>query len=399
MSPPADIQVATFDDKDMGAPSSNIADKPTVIVAVILLWTFGFLFLTTLPIYLGGAADTFGFSPAQIGFLGSGYFAGFMLPPLAVAAWLPRVDWRVATLLSGTISVAACLATLATGAYGLLLGSLFVLGVGCGSINTIVYRILGAATNVDRVFGIANLIALVLQAALVLVFTNVVSPRYGFSGFTVALAVALAVMLIGTVWVPPSGQGMGKTSARNAQGTLSVSIMASQGAMLALYVGTPGMWAFTERIGADAGFRPEAIGQLVAGAMLVVGFGSLIAAVQATRWGRLWPMAAGCLMIIAGFFASVAAADFAPYVLAVLAWCFAWGYVLTFSFGVIADTDPGGRFVGATAAGQGIGMATGPALAGLVISNGNFFPVAVLCSIAIGTCFAFAAASIALERR
>ena len=127
--------------------SGNLADRWSVISAAIILWTFGALFFAALPIYLGGAADAFGLSAREIGFLGSSYLAGFVVAGVVAVAWLPRVNWRVGTASGGAVAIGACAVSVTAANYNVLLLLLFVLGCGKGTVYAVCFRILGAATD------------------------------------------------------------------------------------------------------------------------------------------------------------------------------------------------------------------------------------------------------------
>ena len=367
-----------------------------VISAATLLWTLSALMFAALPIYFGAAADTHGLSAREIGFLGSSYLLGFVFASAVAVAWLPRVDWRAATSFATLLAIASCLVSLGVTSYVFLFTLLLLFGYGNGSVAAIAFRILGAASQPERIFGLANTVQIILQAGLVFLFTALVIPAFGFFGLTIAIALALALIFGCIAWMPRRSEGMGIVQSHSAEGALTPLIILSHLALTALYVGVTSMWVFTERMGADTGFQPEAIGRVIALAILAVGAGSLVAAVQALRWGRLWPLAGGCAVMAFAFFALTEAETFGRYTAAVLAYNFCWGYVLTFVFGLMAAADPAGRFVGALGASFGIGAAIGPGLAGTIILGADYGPLAVLASVAVASCFVLGVAVIAL---
>jgi predicted MFS family arabinose efflux permease len=157
-------------------------------------------------------------------------------------------------------------------------------------------------------------------------------------------------------------------------------IWAALVATLIFFSGASAMWAFLERIGAYFGHDTAAVGVLLSVTLVTALIGSLTAAVIGGRYGIARPFIAGAVVFLASLAVLDFGTGFALYALGACGITFAIGFMLPLAITEVADLDVDGRFVVLSVPAIGIGAMTGPAIAGLLTTGGNYGPLIWFCA-------------------
>ncbi len=154
-----------------------------------------------------------------------------------------------------------------------------------------------------------------------------------------------------------------------------VAIWLALGCQFVWYLGLGGVWAFVERIGAEAAINAQDIGNALALGMLVGLGGALVAAVTASRFGRLLPFALAMLGQVIAITLLRDLRGLPDLVFAICLYNGSWNFALPYLFATAAMTDTSGKLVVLMSTSQAVGLTLGATAAG--ISIGQFGMVAV----------------------
>jgi MFS family permease len=151
------------------------------------------------------------------------------------------------------------------------------------------------------------------------------------------------------------------------------------------------MWAFVERLGVRAGFAQAVIGGVLSVGPLASIAGAATASVLHTRLGRFPPLAGSIGLAVVSVSMLAWGSTILVFTLAVLMFSFVWPLFLAYLGGAMSMLDPAGRIIAMSVTSQTIGMAVGPAIAGVIARHFGYEATAVLEI----SCFAIAFALLA----
>ncbi len=350
--------------------------------AALGLYTAGGLFWAFLPFFVGMNVASGGLSQAQAGSLGSGYLAGFSIASLTALWWASRFSWRGLALLATLVAVSALLLLARVDGYAASLAIVCAIGVAMGTFWSIAYRIFSESASPERSFAIGIVVSYTMLALISFAVGRYIAPRFELLGASVFLGGLILLLGMLALLLPRSG-------ATRESGTGELVWLPPLPILLALLgiVGSgfafAAVWAFAERIGADAGLDAARISPVIASNLLASALGSVAATLLAARAGRTLPLLAGMALLLVALLALARLPGFWSYAAALAGLGFAIGFVLPYQMGNLAALDGSGRFVVLIAAAQGIGSALGPWLGGIAADAGGFGLLIAIAALAV----------------
>jgi predicted MFS family arabinose efflux permease len=320
--------------------------------------------------------DTLAFSDKQAGFVVFAELASFSVGSMVMSGLIHRLNRRHVAIGGIVLFAAGSLLSAVPKTFVPFLIVRTLPGFACAMAIAAFVSTAVLAKVPDRVFGMVNAFSIGYSALLLIVAPPVILA--GGLPLIYGVMALLALACMGTVrWIPARSPA---APVRDVQadepqlaGKMYVAMLAMVLlAMLLLYTGHGSVWAFQERIGASLGIESARIGRMLSFAMALGIVGSLVAWRAGLAIGRIWPQVISLgLSVIAAILLVVADS----------AWLFAassalvgltWFYGLPYQMGILAQLDPRGR-----ANVMGIimttgGAAIGPALAGVLVSPGEY---------------------------
>jgi predicted MFS family arabinose efflux permease len=352
-------------------------DGLTCLIAMILLSAIGNGVLVIQPLAVGAMVDGLGFTDKQAGFIVFTELASFSAGSMVMSGLIHRLNRRHVAI-AGIVLFALgnfLSAVPKTFLPFLLLRTLP--GFACALAIAAFVSTAVLAKVPDRVFGMVNAFSIGYSAVLLIVAPPVIQA--GGLSLIYAVMAVLALACLGTVrWIPPRAPAAQPIRAATADdsrraGTLHVSLLAMVLlAMLLLYTGHGSVWAFQERIGTSLGIEPARIGHVLSVAMFLGIVGSLVAWRAGLAIGRIWPQIISLGLSVIAAILLVIADSVTLFAIASALVGITWFYGLPYQMGILAQLDPRGR-----ANVMGIimttgGAAIGPALAGVLVSPGDY---------------------------
>jgi MFS family permease len=332
------------------------------VLTIAILSALAYSGLFTMPLWIGGLADQFGFSSALLGGLASFQLLCSMLAALWVSSknsaksLKPLFLWgTVVVLLANGLSASG-------GEMKVLLLARGMSGIGEGVLLASLNLWIGRFDNPDRGFALSQTSVGLFGIVLFLTLPSLMAATGIWVLFVSVSCLALSTIPIIAVFInePLSHQA--------AVQSKSASWRASTAPLLGLaliFVGCQGAWSYFERMGASQGLALATIGQLLVLGQFLSLAGPLCAEKFGIRFGRLQAIYTG---LAVSALAVVCASQSGPvWMFAIGAAIFQFGtlFIVTSFYGYLAAVDESGSAVGAAPAFINAGSAMGPLLMGL----------------------------------
>ncbi|MFB7940508.1 MFS transporter, partial [Streptomyces sp. NPDC056049] len=341
------------------------------LVALVALFSAGYLAPYLLPTVVGRLAAGLGLGPTQAGLVGSVLLLGSASAGFTLAARVERIGPRRAARLGLLAMALGYGSAAATGTLPLVVAGVVLGGFGSGTATAVAASGIAGRPNPQRASTLGLLSVSATAGALYLTL-----PRLGGGHSLPLLALAAAAVL---VW-PVTGRLPGAT--RAWRGAPAVTEPAGPlpyrraGAVLAGCIvcwslAQNALWGVSGRIGTgQAGLSEVTVGAVFA---LALGAGVTAAGALGSRLGRAVPIGAGTVLIAACVLLSSTAGGLASFATGEILWNTVYPVVLSYLLGLAASLDPRGRWAVLVGSASSLGTACGP-LAGSVLSETAGYP-------------------------
>ncbi len=346
------------------------------------IYTIGGLFWAFLPFFVGLKVSTGGFSQTQAGALGSAYLIGFSVASMTALWWAGRFNWRRLAAAMAAVVIAALLLLARLDGFALSLTIVSVVGLMMGAFWTVAYRIFSGSANPERSFSIGIVVSYSALALVTFVIGEYVVEDFGLTGFGYVLGAVVLVLALSALLLPRGLESGGKAAGQGASRP-SPPVALALLAILGTSFGFAAVWAFTERIGIDAGFNTSQVSPVIASNLLASAGGSVLATLLGLRLGRMLPLYVGMLAIVVSIVGLISVDSFSTYAVAVAGLGFSIGFVMPYQMGYLAALDRDNRFVLLIAAAQGIGSAAGPFAGGVAADAGGYRLLVLVAAAAV----------------
>ena len=362
-------------------PENYHDPEPVDVNAVATRWLTYLIFATSLtvyyllPIWAGIFTETFGFSSRQVGLLLSADMTANTIAAFSARYWIHRCYWRRVFPFAVLLTVIPNLLCGTAESFETFLVYRYVAGLGAGTMVAFMYATISASANPDREFAYAMALqvfvgALCLNGASYLWMTWGMAPVFIMTGL-VALLPILCYHAIprsnpltrGTGGDKKPGHGAVVTDRSILYGLLAVGLF---------FASMNSIWSFMERLGDAEGFATDFIAFTLSVSLLFSFAGALVPAWLAGKMKRIVPISIGYVLLFVAIYTVGLHPAATTYFAALCVYNFFYSFVIPFQNGWIAGFDRDGRTVVLLPFAQGIGIAAGPVLAGLVIIDNQY---------------------------
>ncbi len=360
------------------------------LTAALALAAAGAIFYNLLPLTLGVAQDDLGLGDTAIGLLGASFFFGFNLVSASAYFWMHRVSARHLALMAiATGSV--CLALSIDRALPLML----LLTAFAGGAFSVLYgmaaAIIGETPQATRWFGAKITLEAIVGTLLVLILPGTLIQSHGYPGLVAGIVIAVLLLsplcLLVTGRIAGMSNDAGTGNLPNTEVPGNTNAAATLTALLAaglFFAGQTTVWAFVERMGANAGFPPQALASLLSITLVCAVLGSLTAALLGDRLGNVPPFIAACALFFVGALAIANGQGFWPYAIGASIVTYSVGLGIAFAVSEVARLDSNGRYVIFSVPAVGIGAMFGPGIAGFLADAGGYGAVLAFGAVTVG---------------
>ena len=374
--------------RDVNSAAARFAAIATNVVCIS--------YYNIMPLVLGGAADSHGLAEGQLGFAAAAFMGGLALVNFTGFAWIRRYDWRALVIGGNILAALAFLAPTVSFSYPVWISCNLLAGLATGVSYGVSIASLGDTNKPERNFALAYAAQTFISAGLILALPRL---RLGLDLFALGQGMAAVLMILGVLLaflLPRQGTKTGKIPAADGrrfvlpQAALTMALF-----VLLLNVMAEGaIWAFIERIAVADGLTTEFAATVMAFSFFASGAGSIIAATIATRFGSVKPFVAAVCMSIASVWVLWLSGGQTVFFIGVMLFALAWNLGSPYRMALATRADVSGRYATFVPAMQTLGAALGPAFAGMLIIDGSFVYVYLMCTVAwLATVVLFLAAA------
>ena len=361
-------------------------------VLLAFLATAGLFYVNIMPALVDGLIEGLGFSNREAGLIGSANVYGAAVGAFSAVFIVKRINWRVAAvvLLLGLIAV-DFVSMLLTSA-PVLTGTRFVHGCVGGLLVGIGFAVMSRTTEVDRTFGYLLTIQFGL-GGLGLIYLPPLVPAYGTKALFFSLIAFSAVTLLMLPFLsdyPAREQVKGGNTRNGSRKLIALALLAT----FLFQAANMGIYAYAIGIGKHALLDSSFVSNALGVAAWVAIIGSVLVILMSTRFGRLWPVGIAIVLTAISIWI-LHYSDIKPggwetsvYWWSNVLWGITWAFVISYLLGMCSEFDTTGQMAALGGFASKMGLASGPAIAALMVGEDNYGLLINMSVVALLLCLA-----------
>lgn len=339
------------------------------VYALSFIGSVGVLIINLQPLFVGSAAQTFGFDAVRLGALMSGAAFASFLVFLTASFWRRLYSARVFIYGGSICSVLALLVMMWAQTLPTLIALFMIYAVGAAVLQVAVMVALGRMPDIEAAFGVYIAATVILAGSYAILIPTFIEPRLGFDGVLALIVVTTVVALASMRFIPETVLlSNEKSELKLSAFKLSLRARLALAALAIFYLGVMGVWSFLERLATKSGLSAEAIGGSFAAALLLSGAGPLVTAYFGDRLSVRAAIAATAALFAAFIALLWGDTGFVRFALAVIFFNIGWAFSVPYFFSVIGGADPSEEGLALSPAGIALGAAVGPVVGGSILS-------------------------------
>lgn len=343
-----------------------------------------------LPLILGALADEYGFSNAQIGWIGGAENAGMLVGSIGVSMLARRFPYRGLVGLGVAIALAGNALTLVASTFADFCAVRGVTGTGSGLCYSASIAALSLTRKPARNFSIFVIVLVIANSLELWLIPDVVALWHARGIYTVLAMLFLSpVLLIRHIPARGGTQGRPELESPTLSHDRNLLAFACLGGVVLFCIAASTFYAYAERIGLAAGLSEREISNTLTLCNLFSLTGSMLAFALGRRWGQHRPQLGAITVMIAVYVGWTLVLSGLSYVVGVLVFFEVWSMASVYQLSTLTGLDATGRRVALIPAAQGIGQSAGPFLAAALLGLKLTFPEL------LGAAALFAAGSLA----
>jgi predicted MFS family arabinose efflux permease len=357
---------------EAAAPRRFATAPPDGLIAAVLLSflaTAGLFYVNIMSALVSGLIDGLHFSQKDAGFVASANVYGAAFGALIAVFMVKRIPWRRAAIAALVTLIAIDLASTQIAVPDILIGTRFVHGVAGGFLVGVAFSVIARTHMPDRVFGMLLVVQFGL-GGLGVMFLPALVPVFGTPVLFLALIAVSAITLVMLPFIadyPPRTAPLapGGAPARTAWGPLALTLVC----IFLFQAGNMALSAYIIELGRAYGLTLAFISPAIGIATWIGALGSVAVVALGTRIGRFRPLVLGLILNAAMNALFLFSDQWVVFAGANIGGAIAWGFTIPYLLGLASAFDTSGQ--GATMAGffSKMGLATGPFLGGLIMSD------------------------------
>lgn len=362
-----------YGEEAQGRCPSNV-HRVRLFMGLIGLGLANGLNLNLIPLMNGAFIGELQLDTSQAGMLVSIEILAAAAVSILLSARIHLLAPRFAGIVSSVLMLVGMLCLGHFSQLTMLFAAATIVGLSLGVLTACSAAAITAANRVDRMAAVVTVGVTVMVAALTLPLSSAAEAggRRALFG-TVAVVIGVSILLIAMLPRRRASTGQDR-SLLLIDSIFSPVVFAS----ICLQVGTVGIWAFSERIGANLGVSTQGMGEILAGSTLLSILGGVIAAVIA-RPGRERDWAILGVLVFGGSTAAVAVSPNSTiFVWAMYAQAFGFVFTTPFIVAVAISQDRSGGLAAAATGWSTLIGAAAPTLAGWMVGAGHYSNLAIL---------------------
>jgi predicted MFS family arabinose efflux permease len=369
----------------VASPNGEIAR-----VLLAFLATAGLFYVNIMPALVDGLIEGLGFTNREAGIVGSANMYGAAVGAFSAVFVVKHIAWRKAAiiLLLGLIAI-DFISMLLTSA-PVLTATRFIHGCVGGLLVGIGFAVMSRTTEVDRTFGYLLTIQFGL-GGLGLILLPPLVPVFGTQALFFALIAFSVTTLLMLPFISDYPAREQQASTGQRQGNRRLIILALLATFL-FQAANMGIFAYVIGIGRDAMLEMGFISNAIGVAAWIAILGSVLVILISTRFGRLWPVGAAIVLTAISIwilhYSDVKPGGWATsvYWWSNVLWGITWAFVISYLLGMCSEFDSTGQMAAMGGFASKMGLASGPAVAAILVGTDNYGLLINVSVIALMAC-------------
>ncbi len=348
------------------APDSLLA-----AVFLAFLATAGLFYVNIMAAIVDGLINGLGLSAKQAGQIGSANIYGAAFGALISVALVKRVPWKQLAVVCLLVLITIDLLSTKISTYGVLLPVRLFHGIIGGILTGTGFAVIARTSSPDRVFGMLLFVQFGI-GGLAYYQLPQLTPIYGSQ----SLFIALALFSLVTLAMVPFLSAYPVTLVHHSEnGTIRLKpFLLTLLAIFLFQAANMGLFAYIFTLGLDYGLERTYMAKALWLATWVALAGPFLVMALGQKFGRFWLMVAAMLLTLAGTALFHLSAKPWAYFVANCGTGITWGFVIAYLFGMSAEFDKAGRATAFAGFISKIGLASGPLIAGWIVSGKLGYP-------------------------
>ncbi len=346
------------------------------VTAAVYAGVVALLVVNVLPALVNVIALALKWDDSALGLFASADVAGITLGSVLGIPFVKRLSIR-SIIFGGVAALAVADAACAIShAEAIVVGFRFLGGTASGLILAGCYA-LYSYVNPQRNFA-AFCVGQMASGFVGVTALPLVTGHIGWQGAFYSLAIATALALTLTPWLP--AHSYGKTvaaAATHRESHASVWVWSAVVGIVIYVVGEGAVWTFMERMGMRSGISEHDVNLAVSACTLAGVFGAIATMFPSRRLGVVLPLTLSAVFSVASV-CVMQTANPALFMASLCGFTFTWLSFSTVQFAVISEADPAGTATISMSAAWYAGFTIGPYLSGALVRQYGFVPVQIL---------------------
>lgn len=349
------------------------------LAALITLGSAGVMTFLAMPVIAAALVNTLGASERDVGL-----FSTVQLITLScgclLSTFLQRGQFRRFGLIALAVMIVCDLLCLTKPEWTVFLVLRGISGAAGGVAVSQATAAMAKTRNAERSFGLF----LALQTILSIACVYTMPPLIAAFGFAAAYSVLLAFDIIAIALVFTRMKPISADEVHHMMpGNDMAGWLRSGGVLISIlcfFTGVGAVWTFLAILGQGIGLSATQVALVLSISKLVAFGASFLPGLIGSRFGRIPPIVAAAVILIAAVQVYAVAASFTVFVIATAMFSFGWYIIYPFQLGALGHVDQDGRPMLAAAALTGAGLGLGPGLT--VLGGGGHAGIYLIATLA-----------------
>ncbi len=344
--------------------------KQNSLTGAFVMGNAGLFLIYILPQMLSMVTAQYQLTAVQSGLFGSSDLIGSALISVSSIYWIRKISLRRYGLIGlCIILIGNLLCTLVDDFSTLLLLRVFC-GIGEGLVIALTLIMIHDSKNLEKNFAIYLMVTLVVGAIMVLLNPYLIGNFGSDFIFLSQGGMALLALPFCFTWIPD--YALVESDVTFTSDGLNFKAIRGLFAIMLMFVGYGGLWAFSEQIGIARGFDQEFISLVLSGALGIALIGLALPIIFNDQKHAVLFITLGMLGLLGYALLISFGQNQTDYLVAIWLGSLAVNMVLPYMTGVIAEFDSTGKSMVLIMPLYSIGFALGPVLISLLLQgNGN----------------------------
>lgn len=362
---------------------------PDGFIAAILLSflsTAGLFYVNILAALVTGLVEGLGYPGETAGYVASANVYGASVGALLAVFTVKRFTWRKSAFIALATLMIIDVISMKVIASEVMIPLRFFHGMIGGFLVGTGFSVIARTKSPDRTFGMLLVVQYGLGGVGLMLLPKLV-PLYGTAVLFMALFGFSFITLLMLPFIadyPPRDHVLQKTTA--GKGILWKPLAFALVAIFLFQSSNMGLAAYIIELGKDFGLETAGISTTLGIANWIAVLGAMLVYAVGTKYGRLFPLLFGLVVTVIGMamfhFSGLSSWFFLANVITGIT----WAYLIPYLLGMCAEFDAEGQMAALSGFFSKLGLASGPMVAALTVSTGNYSLIINMAIIGIVLC-------------